>query len=91
MLGSDEIPAIFKPVDKEELAQVKAIKKWFREDFSKETHNPPDWPGENGKPVVIPEKLKKEAEKRFTENQFNIVASDLIALNRTIPDQRSQS
>ncbi|CAF1312864.1 unnamed protein product, partial [Didymodactylos carnosus] len=43
----------------------------------------------SGRAVVIPSELKDEAKKRFKENQFNIVASDLIALNRSINDQRS--
>jgi hypothetical protein len=67
------------------------IQDWFKEDHSAEPTNPPFWPGENGRGVVIPENLKKESEKRFKENQFNIVASDLIALNRSVPDQRSES
>ncbi len=54
-----------------------------------EGSNPSNWPGEAGRPVVIPNHLKEEAKKRFKENQFNIVASDLMALNRSIIDQRS--
>jgi hypothetical protein len=54
-----------------------------------EGSNPSKWPGEGGRGVVIPNDLKEEAKKRFKENQFNIVASDLIALNRSINDQRS--
>ncbi|CAF1022393.1 unnamed protein product [Brachionus calyciflorus] len=64
---------------------------WIREDFSNLPTNPPEWPGENGKAVVMPEHLKEESKERFKENQFDIVASDIIALNRTIPDQRSQA
>jgi hypothetical protein len=67
------------------------LKEWFKEDHSNEPTNPPNWPGENGRAVVIPPHLKSESEKRFKENQFNIVASDLTALNRTIPDQRSEA
>lgn len=51
--------------------------------------NPPSWPGEGGHAVVIPDNLQDESKKRFGENQFNILASDLIALNRSIRDQRS--
>ena len=64
---------------------------WFKEDFSNSPTNPPEWHGENGRAVVMPEQLKEESKERFSENQFDIVASDLIALNRTIPDQRSDS
>jgi len=65
------------------------IADWFKEDHSGEVHNPSSWPGENGRPVKVPASLKSEAERRFKENQFNIVASDLVALNRSVPDQRS--
>lgn len=51
--------------------------------------NPPDWHGEGGRAVVIPQDLQEQSRKRFAENQFNILASDLIALNRSIRDQRS--
>jgi hypothetical protein len=66
------------------------LKMWFKEEIS-EVKNPSSWPGENGKGVSLPEELKAESEKRYKENQFNIVASDLIALNRSIPDQRSNA
>lgn len=39
--------------------------------------------------MVIPSNLQAESKKRFGENQFNIIASDLMALNRSIRDQRS--
>ena len=51
--------------------------------------NPSSWPGEGGRAVVIPAHLKESSKTRFKENQFNIVASDLMALNRSINDQRS--
>lgn len=54
-----------------------------------EATNPPSWHGEGGRAVVIPDNLQAESKKRFAENQFNILASDLIALNRSIKDQRS--
>jgi hypothetical protein len=73
----------------EEKEKIKGIKEWFKEEFANEVTNPPHLHGEQGRGVVIPDELKQEAESRFTENQFNIVASELIALNRSIPDQRS--
>lgn len=51
--------------------------------------NPSNWPGEKGHAVAIPDQLKEESKRRFSENQFNILASDLMALNRSIRDQRS--
>ena len=66
------------------------IKQWFREDGDQPS-NPAHWPGEGGRAVVVPDELKEEVRRRFPENQFNIVASDLMALNRSVPDQRSSS
>jgi hypothetical protein len=37
----------------------------------------------------MPNELQAESKNRFAENQFNIIASDLMALNRSIRDQRS--
>jgi polypeptide N-acetylgalactosaminyltransferase len=67
------------------------IKSWFKEESDDEPKNPNSWPGENGRAVVIPQHLKKLSEDRFKENQFNILASDLMALNRSVPDQRSDA
>lgn len=64
---------------------------WTVDEFVNEPTNPPEWPGENGKGVVVPEHLKEESKQRFIENEFDIVASDLIALNRSIPELRSDS
>ena len=65
-----------------------------RESFKKTpvtVTNPPSWHGEQGRGVKVPSNLKASAKKRFKENQFNIVASDLIALNRAVPDQRPRA
>lgn len=48
----------------------------------------PNGPGEQGKAVVLPASLQKEAQEKFKTHQFNIIASDMIALNRTLPDYR---
>ncbi|CAF3942879.1 unnamed protein product [Rotaria sp. Silwood2] len=61
--------------------------KWWKIDPG--ATNPMNWHGEGGRAVVVPDELKEEAKKRFAENQFNILASDLMALNRSIKDQRS--
>lgn len=50
--------------------------------------NPSSWPGENGKGVDIPKEQEKEKEEKFKLNQFNLLASDMIALNRSINDVR---
>ena len=49
------------------------------------------WPGENGKPVTLSDSLRLEAKKRFKENNFNIVVSDMIALNRTLGERRPKT
>jgi hypothetical protein len=68
----------------------KRIRTLFKnKEKSEKVTNPPDWPGEGGEAVEIPGHLKEESERRFKENQFNIVASELIALNRSIPDNRA--
>ena len=65
------------------------MNKYKTNDFVFKGTNPSNWPGEGGRAVVIPNHLREESKKRFKENQFNIVASDLMALNRSINDQRS--
>ena len=55
-----------------------------------ESENPIDWPGEQGNPVILPKDLEKLSAERFKENQFNVVVSDLIALNRSVGEQRNK-
>lgn len=47
--------------------------------------------GENGKPVVVPAKDLLKMQQLFQINRFNLIASDRIALNRTVPDVRKKS
>ncbi|CAI5444693.1 unnamed protein product [Caenorhabditis angaria] len=47
--------------------------------------------GQGGTGVVVPEDKKDVKEKRFLENQFNVVASEMISVNRTLPDYRTQA
>ncbi|XP_033097618.1 polypeptide N-acetylgalactosaminyltransferase 1-like [Anneissia japonica] len=47
-----------------------------------------DAPGEMGKPVIIEQENKAEAERLFKINEFNLMASDRVALNRSLPDVR---
>ncbi|XP_051867819.1 polypeptide N-acetylgalactosaminyltransferase 13 [Pristis pectinata] len=45
-------------------------------------------PGEMGKAVHIPKEDQEKMRELFKINQFNLMASDMIALNRTLPDVR---
>ena len=45
-------------------------------------------PGEMGKAVLIPKDDQEKMKELFKINQFNLMASDLIALNRILPDVR---
>lgn len=45
-------------------------------------------PGEMGKAVIIPKEQHDKMKELFKINQFNLMASDMIALNRSLPDVR---
>lgn len=45
-------------------------------------------PGEMGRPVIIPKESQEKMKELFKINQFNLMASDSIALNRSLPDVR---
>lgn len=42
-----------------------------------------------GSPVVVDPMLSEIRAQKFKENQFDIMASDMISINRTLPDYRS--
>ena len=48
-------------------------------------------PGEMGKAVVIPKDREEEKKEKFKINQFNLLASEMIALNRSLADVRLQA
>ena len=45
-------------------------------------------PGEMGKAVQIPKEREEEKKEKFKINQFNLLASEMIALNRSLADVR---
>lgn len=45
-------------------------------------------PGEMGKPVKMKSYQQEEMKEKFKENQFNLLASDMIWLNRSLSDVR---
>lgn len=45
-------------------------------------------PGEMGKAVQIPKEREEERKEKFKINQFNLVASEMILLNRSLADVR---
>ena len=48
----------------------------------------PAMPGDNGRAVIIPDSRKDESKEKFKIHQFNLVASEMMSLNRTLPDYR---
>jgi len=45
-------------------------------------------PGDGGVPVVVPPEKEALAKELFKINEFNLVASEMMSLNRTLPDYR---
>lgn len=41
-----------------------------------------------GAAVVVPPELEEEAKQRFSDNEFNVVASEMMSVNRTLADSR---
>lgn len=46
--------------------------------------------GMNGLPVIIPSAEMPKMKALYTINRFNLLASDRIPLNRTLPDIRKK-
>ena len=47
--------------------------------------------GEMGLPVIVPQNLQSQAKARQSIHQLNVVASDLVSLNRRLPDVRNSA
>lgn len=52
--------------------------------------NPRPYEGKNGNPVMIPPKDFFMMKQLFQINRFNLMASDRIPLNRSLPDVRKK-
>lgn len=51
---------------------------------------PVEGEGANGKPVIISQREVLKMQQQFAINRFNLLASDRIPLNRTLPDVRKK-
>ncbi|GAB6033349.1 hypothetical protein CHUAL_013116 [Chamberlinius hualienensis] len=81
----------FKRESNEEISKWKydySEDKIFKWKEPVEWPNPRSWPGEKGVAVNIPKNREQEMKILFKENQFNLMASNMIALNRSLPDVR---
>ncbi|XP_037906931.1 polypeptide N-acetylgalactosaminyltransferase 5 isoform X2 [Hermetia illucens] len=63
------------------------LKKWQPAPVVREARGKP---GEMGKPVKIPAEMQELMKEKFKENQFNLLASDMISLNRSLVDVRHE-
>lgn len=53
-------------------------------------YSPRNGEGENGMPVAIPPREALQMQQLFKINSYNLLASDRIALNRSLPDIRKK-
>lgn len=54
-------------------------------------YNPLPRAGEFGLPVYLPDFLKSKAQALYQINKFNLVVSDRISVNRSLPDPRKEA
>ncbi|CAK9812671.1 Polypeptide N-acetylgalactosaminyltransferase 3 [Anthophora quadrimaculata] len=59
-----------------------------KELINKNMFNPRPFEGKNGSPVLVPAKDFYKMQQLFQINRFNLMASDRIPLNRSLPDVR---
>ena len=64
---------------------INELQRWKLKPVVKEH---PGFPGEMGKPVRTSPDQEALMKEKFKLNQFNLMASDSISLNRSLPDVR---
>jgi len=68
-----------------------SVKRWtwmFLEILNANMYNPDPKAGQNGEAVLIPSFESPKMNRLFQVNRYNLMASDRIPLNRTLPDAR---
>lgn len=63
---------------------------FFPDALDKNNFAPVEGLGANGKPVIISQREGLKMQQQFSINRFNLLASDRIPLNRTLPDVRKK-
>lgn len=58
--------------------------------INKNMFDPRPFEGRNGEPVIIPSKDFIKMQQLYQINRFNLMASDRIPLNRSLPDVRKK-
>ena len=64
---------------------------FFLDVINQNLFNPLPFEGKNGEPVVIHPKDFYKMQQLYQINRFNLMASDKIPLNRSLPDVRKKS
>ncbi|XP_030846514.1 polypeptide N-acetylgalactosaminyltransferase 1 [Strongylocentrotus purpuratus] len=62
----------------------------FKKELPERLFDPAHPLGEMGKPVIFEGDMKTHADALYHKNAFNLLASDMIAFNRSLPDVRPQ-
>ena len=75
--------------DNNDVSDIMRYRKLRFEEYNSRKNNRVG-PGEYGKPVVLTGEEKEQADKLFTKEAFNIVVSDKVALDRSVPDTRDE-
>lgn len=66
----------------------KAVNLTFWKPLRKREDGDRTGPGEGGHPVIVTKAIEEEMKQTFNINKFNLVVSNMIALDRFLPDRR---